>query len=200
VRQVLGLCLVLLLVSVQNVFAQSGFKLETVATSGLGGANSGAVASATNTTTETSLCSFTLPANDLGSNQEVRLHCEGVLVWASTPTVTFTLRAGGTTGTSLGSFKFSLTGNQTSNLGFKCDLSIASNSAPGASVATEAQGGCFVYSGSGGGSIASGALANGSTIAWATDSSSDITIDATWSAASTSNTITARLFDVVRVN
>jgi hypothetical protein len=178
-----------------------GFTPETVATSGLGGANSGAVASASNTTSETSICSFTLPANELGDNQEIRLHCEGVLTWAAGPNLVITLRAGGTAGTSLGSFSLTFVGTQSSDFGFTCDFSIAANTAPAASVATEAQGGCFVYSQTGTRFIASGALANGSTTApWATDAPSDMTIDATWSAASSSNAITARLFDAVRLN
>jgi hypothetical protein len=187
----------ILFVSIQSAFPQSGFKVETVTTTGLAGANSGTVASATNTTAETSICSVTLPASELGDNQELKLHCEGIVQWSMGPSLTITLRVGGTTGTSLGSFKFQFSGTQSTNLGLTCNFSIAANAAPNTSVATEPQGNCMV---GGLSSTPSGALSNGSTIPWNTSMPQDITVDATWSAASASNIVTARLLDVVRQN
>jgi hypothetical protein len=180
---------------------QPGFKLETVTTAGLAGANSGAVATATNTTTETSICSFMLPASELGEGQEIKLHCEGVVQWPLTrPSVVITLRAGGTSGTPLGSFTLGFTGVQSSNLGFTCDFSIAANNTPGGSTPTESQGGCWVPNPSGTGILTSGALAKGSTVSWSTDIANEITIDATWNAASSSSIMEGRLFDVIRLN
>jgi len=170
----------------------SGFKIESVQYTPV---------TVSNTTTETNLMTFTLPASELGNNQALRLTARGVYSSAaSSPgNITLAVKVGGAGGSpTLCTTTAGALATNKSNLAWKLECLVIAEAAPGSSVATEAQGYTNL-------STATNAdnpqgMPNAATVSWATNASQTIGVSVTFSVASSSNSITERQFIAERLN
>lgn len=168
----------------------SGFKIESVQYTPV---------TVSNTTTETNLMTFTLPASELGNNQALRLKATGVYSTASTAgNITLAVKVGGAGGTTLCANTASALAASKTNLAWKVECLVIAEAAPGSSVATEAQG--WADMSSSGTAANELGMPNAATVSWATNASQTIGVTVTFSVANASNSITERQLVAERLN
>src|SRR4029077_15276068 len=164
----------------------SGFKIESVQYTPV---------TVSNTTTETNLMTFTLPASELGNNQALRLTARGVYSSAaSSPgNITLAVKVGGAGGSpTLCTTTAGALATSNTNQAWKAEWLVIAEAAPGSSVATEAQGYANLSTGTNADNPQG--MPNASTVSWATNASQTIGVSVTFSVASSSNSVTERQF------
>jgi hypothetical protein len=168
----------------------SGFKIESIQATPV---------TVSNTTSETNLMTFTLPASELGNNQALRLKATGVYSTASTAgNITLAVKVGATGGTTLCANTATALAASKSNLAWRLECTVIANAAPSASTATEAQG--WADMSTSGTAANELGMPNTATVSWATNASQTIGVTVTFSVANASNSITERQLVAERLN
>ena len=164
-----------------NPAAPNNFKIENI--------NSTPV-SVSNTTTETTLMSFTLPANELAAGQVLHLRASGIFSTASSgaENLTFKVKADSTV---LGSLLQAQVASLT-NQGWTVDINVICVTA-GSGGTVEGQGTVIA-------STVAGLMANSATIALSTTVSHTISVTATMSVANAGNSVSQRQMVAERLN
>jgi len=152
----------------------------------------------TNTTTKTTMCSFTLPANELGSSQVLVIDAYGTYATAASSPGNFTIETdfGSTTGCTTAATALA---TSVATRGWRWHCEIMPTAAPGASVVSQEQGSLNWNTSSATVSTVIDA-SNSSTINLATSSSQTIALAVTFQTASASNSFTVNIFKAVRQN
>lgn len=184
-------------VAVGDITASSG-KINL----GSAGSISNATSSSTtvaNTTTETVIATFNIPANDMIVGATYEITAWGIASVTGTPTLTFRGRVGGIAGTSNGNVPATASSgvaNKVWRVTYRvvCVTTGASGTFHGNLEAAES-----VSVAGTNPSVCTTRMDGGSTVAVDTTASKDMVITAQWSAASTSNTLTCRGFFAHRI-
>ncbi|MCX4450724.1 right-handed parallel beta-helix repeat-containing protein [Streptomyces sp. NBC_01789] len=154
------------------------------------------VATAANTTTETILASWSIPAGDAADYASYRFTAQGVASTTGTPTLTIRVRLGGVAGAVVAAFTAVTTSSAISGRGWRVDGSLLAV-APGSASATWSGGATLTHHLSATTGVVQHELTDG-TITRDSTSSQALVVTAQWSAASASNTATAQVGQMVR--
>lgn len=172
------------------LYASNGGVLTSVSSTGQVTSVGGVVQAQTSTVTvantaaATALQSYTVPANDPVAGAVYNMMGYGLYSDTGTPTLTFTLYWGGVAGTALGTFTTAALGSGVSNVPFSYDAMVTFRSTTSAwanitlTLGTAATGTGSSY-------VISPTAATAVTVT----SANALTLGVTWSAASSSNTI-----------
>jgi hypothetical protein len=160
--------------------------------------NTSAVTTVANTTTESVVAAWTIPANDAAPGATYRLKAWGTLGVTGTPTMTFRTRLGGAAGAQMGTFPAVTVRSGATDGYWFVELTVVcqSTGAAGTWSPLSEVGHNFVTSATTYarmGPICAAPLTRDTTAA------TDMVVTAQWSAASSSNTITCRGFTAERV-
>jgi len=167
----------------------SGFKVEAMQNPAV---------TVTNTTSATTLASFTLPASELGNLQ--RLSLEGAGYWSATGSQTHIIVTVSIGGTAVWTENYGTWTQAFTNQSFQFTVNCLAMAAAGASVAVDCQG--TLLAAGGHSSSADGTVdgvGNTSTFNLATSSSNTVLVTAQWGVADASS-VTLTQFEAVRKN
>ena len=154
-----------------------------------------------NTTTETVIATYTIPANDMVAGATYKITAWGTAGVTGTPTITYKARIGGVAGSALGTTAFTASSGVTGKV-WKSEIYLVC-------LTTGASGTVFANLHSttgitvaGGNPVATPgtAMDGGSAVTVDTTASKDLVLTVTWGAASASNTCTARGYTAERVS
>ncbi|WP_328903319.1 right-handed parallel beta-helix repeat-containing protein [Streptomyces sp. NBC_00441] len=156
------------------------------------------LATAANTTSETILASWSIPAGDAADYASYRFTAQGVASTTGTPTLTIRVRLGGVSGAVVAAFTAVTTSSAISGRGWRVDGSLLAV-APGSASATWVGGATLTHHLSSTTGAVQNELTDG-TITRDSTSSQALVVTAQWSAASASNTATAQVGQMVRAS
>lgn len=156
-----------------------------------------------NTTTETILFpNVTIPANYMADGRALRLRAFGKLSTTGTPTITFTIRWGGVSGTVIGLSEAITNGSGVTNVNWSLEA-IVQTRTNGATGTLICFGDVFVHTSATGGVSNTFSVSGYDAPAAVTcdlTAATDLSLTADWSAASASNTITGMAYTLESLN
>ncbi|MFE7624617.1 glycosyl hydrolase family 28-related protein [Streptomyces sp. NPDC057509] len=154
------------------------------------------LATVANSTTETIVASWSIPAGDAADFASYRFTAQGVASSTGTPTLTVRVRLGGVSGAVIAAFSAVTTSSGISGRGWRVDGSLLAV-APGSSSATWAGGATLTHHLSSTTGAVQNELTDG-TITRDSTSSQALVVTAQWSAANASNSAQCQVGQLVR--